>query len=208
MKRTSGKFVLRISHELHLTLRKRSEKLGVSLNSLCTEILSSSISPVSAVASSFYTEFVPPSFLEELTEKWKDKICGVILYGSVVRKEETERSDVDLLLILKEDVTLERQLYREWDSFYKKFTSLPLPLREVSPQFVKLPKNPSEAGGLWYNIALEGTVLWQSERIIFDTLQKIREIIAEGRVKRCFSHGHPYWIKLNLDSDAEQISHS
>ena len=208
MKRTSGKFVLRIPHELHLTLRKRSEKLGISLNSLCTEILSSSTSPVTAATPSFYTEFVPTSFLEELIEKWKDKICGVVLFGSVVRKEETEKSDVDLLLILKDDVSLERQLYSEWDSFYEKYRSLPTPLREISPQFVKLPKDPSEAGGLWYDIALEGTCLWQSNRIIFDVLQKIRGAMAEGHIKRCFSHGHPYWIKLNLNSDAEQISHS
>ena len=208
MKGTSGKFVLRIPHELHLALRHRSEKLGVSLNSLCSEILSSYVLPSPATVPSLYTEFVPPSFLEELIEKWKDKICGIILFGSVVRKEETEKSDVDLLLIVNEEVSLDRQLYREWDSFYEKYRSLPTPLREISPQFVKLPKDPLEVGGLWYDIALEGACLWQSNRIIFDVLQKIRGAMAEGHIKRCFSHGHPYWIKLNLDSDAEQISHS
>lgn len=205
MDKISGKFVLRIPHKLHLALRKRSEKLGMSLNSLCSEILSSSALPAPSSASSFYTEFIPSPFLEVLIEKWKDKVCGILLFGSVVRKEETEKSDIDLLLVLKEDMDLDRQLYRDWDHFYEKVQRSVTPLREISPQFVKFPKDPLQAGSLWYDVALQGVVLWQSNETLFHVLQKLREAIADGKIKRCFSHGHPYWIKLNLNFDAKSI---
>ena len=197
MEKLSGKFVLRISEKLHFALRKHSEKQGTSLNSLCTDILTSSLTSSSA-ASFSYSKSLPSPFLEKLIETWKDKLCGIILFGSVARKEETEKSDIDLLLILKESIELNRHLYREWDHFYEPLKHSLHLFKEISPQFVTLPKDPFQVGSLWYDVALQGQVLWYSNEDIFLALQKIREAIADGKIKRCFSHGHPYWIKLNL----------
>ena len=196
MEKLSGKFVLRIPQKLHFALRKHSEKQGTSLNSLCTDILTSSLTPSSA-ASFSYSKSLPSPFLEKLIETWKDKLCGIILFGSVVRKEETEKSDIDLLLIVKESIELDRDLYREWDRFYESLKHALHLLKEISPQFVTLPRDPFQVGSLWYDVALQGQVLWHSNEDIFLALQKIREAIADGKIKRCFSHGHPYWIKLD-----------
>jgi len=157
----------------------------MSLNTLCAQMLSSSMTG-SAMTSS---HFIPSPFLNALIEQWKNKVCAIVLFGSVVRKEETETSDIDLLLVLKEDIPINRELYREWDI---------LPhVKEISPHFIQIPKDPLEVSGLWYEVAMEGIVLWYSDMIIFQILQKLRTAIAEGKIKRMFSHGHPYWIKLS-----------
>lgn len=183
MKTNSGKFVLRISPKLHSILRKRSEKEGISLNTLCSDILSSA-SDKSSFISSPNSEFISKLFFDKLLETWKNKLCGIILFGSVARQEQTDSSDIDLLLVLKNEVDLTRELYREWDNFYKDYK------QSISPQFVKLPKNIDEASGLWYEVAIQGIVLWQSDKHIFYILQDLREAITQGKMTRHFSHGH------------------
>ncbi len=117
-------------------------------------------------------------------------ICGIILFGSHVRGEGLKHSDIDLLIVLKDEVELTRELYSEWDRNFLKY-------KDISPQFVKLPKDPLGAGGLWYEVALEGIVLWQSDNRILQFLWHLRQVIASRKVIRSFSYGHPYWIKID-----------
>ena len=44
------------------------------------------------------------------------QLVGVLLYGSWMRGEATDRSDVDALVVLEEGVDLTRALYRSWDA--------------------------------------------------------------------------------------------
>jgi predicted nucleotidyltransferase len=41
-------------------------------------------------------------FLRRVLDKYRDKIEGIILFGSVVRGEAREDSDVDILVVVKE----------------------------------------------------------------------------------------------------------
>lgn len=51
------------------------------------------------------------SFVQEITQKYPDKINNVIIYGSVARGEDTRESDVDLLITGKlDDWRFEREL--------------------------------------------------------------------------------------------------
>lgn len=47
-------------------------------------------------------------FVERIREKFKDKIEGIILFGSYARGEATKLSDIDILIVLKE-------LPKEWE---------------------------------------------------------------------------------------------
>ena len=42
-------------------------------------------------------------FKQKLTELYGERLAGLVLYGSVARHEETEDSDVDVLVVLKGD---------------------------------------------------------------------------------------------------------
>ncbi len=197
MKGFSGKFVLRIPNELHSVLYKRSQELGVSLNSLCCKILSSSTSfstaPIDSIS---HSSLISSSFLQSIIEFWREKLCAILLFGSVAKAAHTPSSDVDLLLVLKNHVEPTRELYREWDVFYEKSRKEFSHTQEISPQFVQCPHNVFDAGGLWYEVAIQGVLLWQSDESVFHFLQNVREIIACGKIIRHFSHGHPYWVKL------------
>ncbi len=84
-------------------------------------------------------------------------------------------------------VALTRELYRRWDDLCAD--------RTVSPHFVHLPDGAASAGSIWYEVALEGIVLHECDRVITRTLQSLRRAIADGAVERRYSHGHPYWVR-------------
>jgi hypothetical protein len=101
-------------------------------------------------------------------------------------------SDTDLLLVLAPGVKLSRDLYRHWDEITARQPgSLPA---HLSPHFSRLPAAPSEAGGLWLEVALEGIVLWERAPSVSSTMAQLREFIAAGGATRKVCHGAPYWI--------------
>lgn len=194
MKALSGKFVLRISPNFHHLLRQQATKAGLSLNEVCNKILTHSLRETKSPFG-FYSELIPQSFLDHIIKKWGDKLSAIILFGSAMRGQLTQESDLDLLLVLNPSCELDRSLYHEWELFYQDHKQELVNPWEISPQFVKLPQDLLQAGSLWYEAAIEGTLLWQKDDQVFQFLQKLRAAMAEGKIQRQFSHGHPYWIK-------------
>jgi len=194
MKAVSGKFVLRISPKLHLLLRNRSLKMGISLNEICLRILSSS-SHQNRMVQNAPSSLLTADFMGVVVRHWRKYLQTIVLFGSAVRNEMTEASDVDLLFVLKKEFSLTRQFYREWDAFFEKHQHLLLHTREVTAQFVQLPTSVLEAGGLWYETAAEGEILWERGKEVSRFYRDIRLAMTTGKIRRRISHGHPYWIK-------------
>ena len=189
----SGKFVLRLDPKLHVSLRTASKKLGLSLNGFCERQLKLALGL--AQHSEQATQFgIPFGKLQSALQDAGLDVRGCIVFGSMARGEALPSSDIDLLFVLPPGTSPEREHYRRWDrnvaSLLKETT-----FREVSPQFVEMTSSVQEAGGLWYQIALEGIILWDDDRAISRTLLRIRESIARGELIRYISHGHPYWIR-------------
>lgn len=171
----SGKFVLRLPPLLHRQLREEAEIHSASLNAWIISRLSGgqpSLNPA----------------INQIKEAFGDSLIGVVLFGSNVRGEQRENSDVDLLIVMHEDAALDRALYKKWDE------KLDIG-HEYSPQFSHFPKG-EKASSLWLEVAMEGEILLDTDYQIKVKLRDIRESIAAGKYVRKISHGHPYWIHV------------
>lgn len=187
MSEASGKFVLRLSPELHAALRVQSRESSLSLNDLCVLKLGEGI-----VGDSH--PLLTRKVLHKIEKQFPD-VVGVVLFGSAARGEATEFSDIDLLLVLPSGYSISRDLYREWDRWaVAQRREFPY-LKKVSPHFVSLPEESLSAGSLWFEVALDGKILLQQEETLSQVLYSLREAMASGEISRQFSHGHPYWVR-------------
>lgn len=174
--KSSGKFVLRLTPEFHRKIRSRAKAMGCSLNEYVKRSL---------IAKDNGDEVVSP-----IEAVWGAEILAIILFGSHVRGEERESSDVDLLLILDDGVAVERDLYRVWDK-----EVAPVLGDKYSPQFSRLPKETDRVSSLWLEVALEGHILYEKDPRVRKRLTELKGKIASGHYLRKFSHGHPYWVR-------------
>jgi predicted nucleotidyltransferase len=190
----SGRFVLRIPSELHLTLRKLASLRGVSLNELCLRALKNYLAEIGAEESSEVKGEGP--WLKALKDMLGESLLGVILFGSTARGEERIGSDIDLLVATDTDLPLTRSLYELWEQ--------KLPGNVHSPHFVHLPVRIEDSGSIWFEAAVDGIVLYERGRRISRFLSRIRRAIAAGRLERKIAYGHPYWIRRGETSSHVQ----
>jgi predicted nucleotidyltransferase len=144
------------------------------------------------------------SFLQDLAasviETWADSIEGLVLFGSFARGREIASSDIDLLVVLNESVTLDRDVYSRWQ--LRRFSG-----REVAPLFVQIPGDGERVGGLWFEVAMDGIVLFDRDLRLSRFLAHVRNTVADGRVKRMVTHGHPYWVySSQSDQNLPQVT--
>lgn len=183
----SGKFVLRMPKQLHAALREAARKHGVSLNRFCVDRLSGAVGQVEGEPSGPRVN-LPAIDLERIERAWGDIAEGVVLFGSTARQETWDTSDVDLLVVVRQGVAVTRDLYDRWNPVADESTL-------VSPLIAALPPTLGEAGGVWYEAAVDGIVVWDPNLHVSTTLTRLRREIAEGRIVRRYVHGQPYWIK-------------
>ena len=180
----SGRFVIRIPPSLHLQLRQFSFDHGISLNECCRHALEE-----------FFADHRDTSALHGREAEWVavasdvlgDKLVGVALFGSTARGEETSNSDIDLLIVCESSVPLSRALYSSWDHAIEDAT--------INPHFVHVPDQVFAAGSLWYEIAIDGIILFENGRRVANFLRSVRKAIADGEIERRNAYGHGYWIK-------------
>lgn len=194
MKPASGKFIIRIDPALHARLQSMSLKRHISLNRLCVEQIQaiSGVGPSSGIGEVRFG--IPVGELKTTLQEAGIRLHGCVVFGSAVRGELSEKSDIDLLLVLKAEETLTRDLYDEWRKKIEPHLKSKV-TKEVSPQFVTLPNSPAESGSLWYEVAIQGSILWDEDNEVSRFLRQVREWIAAGNAQRKVSHGHPYWVR-------------
>lgn len=196
MARPSGRFVLRIAPVLHEALRREAARRDCSLNELCAELLRRGLGgdPAEGFAPALARGPVPPEVIAGIRRALRGQLEGLVLFGSAARGELWETSDVDLLAVLRPGVSPARRFYALWDA---EVVPPEAPLsRRISPHFVALPQGPEAAGGLWFEVALDGVILWDSRWRIAGLLSRLRREIAEGAVARKLVHGQPCWMRL------------
>lgn len=158
------------------------------MNRLCNEILAAGLGAISSAGGGYTSAYA--ALLKEVESTYEASLEGVALFGSTVRGEETEESDVDLLIVLRKGSAIDRSLYDRWDEAFGKED------RKVSPHFVAFPVSVNDVGSLWYEVALEGVVLLDREGTLGRFLAAIRRRMAEGVIQRKWSSGHPYWVEV------------
>ena len=134
--------------------------------------------------------------LQVIRDTMGESLLGVLLFGSVAREDYHVGSDIDLLIVVSSDLPLTRRLYARWDE--------QLVEDMHSPHFVHLPATVEEAGSIWFEAAVDGIVLYDSDGRVSRFLSRIRRAIADGRLMRRFAYGHPYWIRGDREASSVQ----
>ena len=188
--------ILRIPSSLHQQLKQDARSADLSLNKFCRSLLSRRVgnpsaekTPVSMAlgfGGSHQTKLLRDVSMQAL-ETLGDNIEGLVLFGSYARGRQTANSDIDLLVVLNSSMTLDRDVYSHWQP--RKFNG-----REVAPLFVQIPGEGERIGGLWFEVALDGIVLYDKDLELSRFLSHVRNLVADGQVRRMVTHGHPYWV--------------
>jgi predicted nucleotidyltransferase len=122
-------------------------------------------------------------------------LIAVAAFGSWAREEVTERSDVDLLVVVEDRVELTRELYRRWDLEPLRWSG-----REVDAHFAHLPDPERFSPSLWGEVAIDGIVLFERDLRLSSRLAAVRRLIVEGTMVRRLAQGHAYWVDLRAGS--------
>jgi len=186
MELPSGRFVLRLDPLVHQRLKLQAELRRISLNEWISQI-------IDGLGVNFSAE--QQAVLLAIQSVFGNRLEGVILFGSVVRNEQRKNSDIDLLVVLKNDVPIDRSLYKNWDE-----KIAPNINQKYNPQFSHQPV-PEAASSLWLEVSLEGEILLDIQGNLDQVLRKIRIEISENHYKRKISQGHPYWVRNQLEED-------
>jgi predicted nucleotidyltransferase len=193
-KKYSGNFVLRVPPDFHRKLSQMASQSGESLNRFCLKKIKDSLQ----LHPSLSGVEQKPSFQSTLAEKLKSAgipLIGIVMFGSTARGEARDSSDIDLLLVVDQSLPLTRKLYQIWDDCISTLQTSSEISAQLSPQFVVLPREPANAGSLWFETAIEGLIWMDTDFKIERFLAQIRMAIVRGEIRREVSHGHPYWIK-------------
>lgn len=169
---------------MHRRLVQKAISQKKSLNIFCVDLLSSGLDH--PLKSPWALRFGPA--VETMKQKWGRDLLAIVLFGSQATGEATPSSDTDILIVLSDKITLGRELYRIWDDHLASSDT-----QTINPQFVHLPALLEHAGGLWFEVALNGDILWDPGGIVNQFLEELREKIANDEIRRYWSHGQPYW---------------
>ncbi len=180
-KQLSGKFVLRMPPALHAELKNAAREARMSLNEYCAFRLST----FPQQENSQLVRLI----LEKTAAIVGSDLAGLVLFGSWARGDHHANSDIDILVVIKESITLSPRLYRQWDESPLRYNE-----HVVEPQFVHLPPTNKVVGGIWAEAALDGVVIVEHDLTISRKLMEIRKNIAEGRLERKSVQGHNYWV--------------
>jgi hypothetical protein len=180
--------------ELHLALKKRAQKDGISLNAVCTNAFSSYLGEKGWAA---WRQAPVP--VQSILEFLNDSLLGLLLFGSFARGEQRDDSDIDILVVVRDDTPLTRALYRRWDAGVSKQSE-----DRYSPHFVHIPPTMQAAGSIWLEAAIDGIVLYDSDFLVERFLGRVRKAIMDGEFERRLAYGLPYWMKAGQEVNRVQ----
>lgn len=186
MSHHSGKFVLRIPPPLHKELATHAHKEGVSLNALCLQLITNALHPTNTAS---WPDVLAP-VINYLQTQCGKNLLGIIAFGSRITGTATEDSDLDILVVLGDKVAIRRGLYRDWDNDAPRIDDYLL-----DPHFTHLPKDIREVGAVWLEAATSGEIVYDPQHRIQKVLDELKQPIESGKIRRGWSHGHPYWTR-------------
>ena len=186
--------LIRLPVALHQQLKRLAALSRIPLNQACVEILQAG--SVNAGAGKFVLGVSKdpalnslPALIEEACNEYPRRIDAVVLFGSAARGTMRDNSDIDLLIVLAQSETVDRDCYNEWR--WSKVND-----REVAPLFVQLPHD--TVRGVWLEIALDGIVMYDRTLEASRYLIGLRRLIGAGQYQRHTAYGQPYWIPASL----------
>lgn len=190
----SGKFVLRVDSALHKSIANKAQQRGISLNRLCSALIENGLRENKQEGVADFLNPALSPILKNLQEKFRGALVSLLAFGSRVSGQTTSASDLDLLIVLDDTIPIERTLYSWWEERISHNEDF-----EISPHFVHLPKQAMDAGSLWFEVALNHRTSWDPKFEATRFIEKIRRFISEDKIRRYWSHGHPYWVRTAVE---------
>jgi hypothetical protein len=178
MSAKESRILLRLTKPLHDAVKARAAQEGLSINSLLESLISQGISNPLA-------NNITESIIERARREYGKHFTGLLLFGSQARGDQHDTSDTDLLLVVSEELRIERSMYRAWDQFLPEGISL---------HIGHFPQSPSDAGSLWLECALDARILFDPTGAIKNTISSVRDFITSGAMVRRVTHGQAYWV--------------
>jgi predicted nucleotidyltransferase len=185
MKRKVVSFILRTPPALHGWLKETAAKRALSLNATCCSLLDE----ISTLKNTTSSEL--DGVIRVIKDWLGSKLLGIVLFGSRARGDSWHGSDYDLLVIVSNELTICRELYRDWDNLRI--------LDQYSPHFCHLPERGDPLSPLFLEASIDGQILYDQAKITENYLRVLRYKIAAGQYTRSYLHGQPVWR-----SDEEQ----
>ena len=176
----SSKILLRLPKALHDAVKARAASAKLSVNSLLERYIAQGVAD--PVPQDLFSRVI-----EDARREFAGGFVGLLLFGSQARGDVHDTSDTDLLLVVSEDVRIERSMYRAWDE------RLP---EGVSLHISRLPPHAEDAGSLWLECALDARILYDPSGRIAEFLSAAKRYITSGKVARRVTHGQGFWIPV------------
>jgi HicB family/Polymerase beta, Nucleotidyltransferase len=179
----SGRFVLRLPPTLHAALREAARNQGLSLNEYCLQSLR-------AAGAGRQPGLFSPA-VELAADIAGPDLVGVAVFGSWARRQPSDSSDIDILVVVERRFELTRRMYRQWDE-----RPLVVEGRRVEFHVVRLPEPGARIAGVWAEVAIDGILLFERGLRLSTCLADVRRAIFSGRLVRKTLHGQPYWHEV------------
>jgi predicted nucleotidyltransferase len=175
-----SRILLRLPKTLHDAVKARAEAAQVSINTLLERYIAQGIAEQVDNAAATIV-------IEQARREFGEHCKGLLLFGSRARGDSHDTSDTDLLLVLADEVRIERSLYRRWDEILPEGVSL---------HIAHLPVSAADAGSLWLECALDARILSDPSGEIAAFLSKTKDYITSGHVVRRVVHGQGFWVPV------------
>ncbi len=175
-------FLLRLDPEVHQRLVRLSKSLNVSMNELCSRFIKDGLVDGGPAR----------KWIRDLVRADGDgALRAIVLFGSQSRGEATASSDIDLLLVFCAGTKITRSLYRKFEAILEAAPGHD----RYSIHCAGIPEDRGAVSGFWFEIALDGRVLWKKNEEIHAWLGEVKRMICSGKYVRKMSSGHPYWMQ-------------
>jgi hypothetical protein len=180
----SGKFVLRLTAERHRQLAQMAHQKNASLNQICVDLISAGLKGESTLP---LWQVELEKQLSKIQKKLGETLLGVAVFGSRANETATEVSDVDVLICMKSEITINRALYAWWDDHVSGSQFECNPVFAHPPDFLK-------TSSFWYEMAINHRILYDPQKTLQSIFAQLIETVYGGKVHRKWSQGQPYWV--------------
>ncbi len=127
------------------------------------------------------------SVIENLGNRFSDRLVAVALFGSAARNEAKERSDLDFLVVLRGiPKTLQRR-YQVYKPIHDTLTAQSSHTRDITvidldEDFIT--NEDAEITSLMLNIATDAAILYDPEGKLASFLERVRRLIRAAGLER------------------------
>jgi len=146
------------------------------------------------------------NYVSILKENINDRLLSVILFGSVARGKWTHESDIDLFLIFSNEISDKKQLNKILTNITTEFEKKYILKNEYKEiiycpiqDFPLLLKDLSNFRTLFYDIAVDGIIIYDKKKIGLKFIKKIGQRIKDKFLERVFiSDKNFYWKRKDV----------